>query len=154
MGLGDHVSETDHMTATTTDLVDGTGKKFADVRAIVGPRADWPPLPEEWKFHGKTILREFAAEFDFCFLCGVKGDWRGLQTHHIIGGARRIDARWNFCRVCATCHGEVAGRLANVLFAKWSCDLKGTNWCKLTVARGSWLPDPVFASEPKARRRA
>ncbi len=88
----------------------------------------------------------FHSEFMECASCGFFDGKRvppfRLQAHHIFGKARRFDLRCNLLMLCEACHANVYGNLEVVLWLKWAVDRDGTEWEKLTIIRGSFLPEP------------
>lgn len=79
-------------------------------------------MPKKLHIHKETVepcvdpdlRRNWALEHDCCQCCGVslteslhKRYPPGLQVHHIVGGSRRYDYKWNFLMMCAVCHGQL-----------------------------------------------
>lgn len=52
----------------------------------------------------RSTLRDFAAEFPFCWLTGA---WRNVETHHLAGRTHPLrHCRANLIRVSAAAHEE------------------------------------------------
>ena len=100
------------------------------------------------------LLKEFAAEFPQCFVCGGR---YMLQVHHILGGPNRKNVRCNLTILCTICHlayhsgGPVWWfgakrpplRLGHILCVKFLCDPIGTDWEELAAIRGRALPEDL-----------
>jgi len=129
-----------------SDYTDSRGRTFANYRESL------PTLASNFP-HEKPI-RERAAVAHFrgleisqrCWACGranVK-----LDLHHIIGGAGRSDERCNMSILCGGLTPNACHPRANtdelpmgfILFRKWLLDQTGTDWARLAVLRGSFLP--------------
>ena len=110
------------------------------------------------------LLREFAAEFPRCFVCGGK---YMLQVHHILGGPNRKNVRCNLTILCTICHlayhsgGPVWWfgakrpplRLGHILCVKWLMDPIGTDWEQLAEIRQRALPEDLPLPEWYVRER-
>jgi len=59
----------------------------------------------------RSVLEQFANEWLRCEASlYLTGCGRRLEIHHVLGGADRIDARWNLVRLCGNCHDWVHRR--------------------------------------------
>lgn len=56
----------------------------------------------------ERFYRQWSAARAFCYACGGPGDFRGLQTHHIVKQGRSHEA-CNLVRLCARCHELAEG---------------------------------------------
>jgi hypothetical protein len=133
-------------TATTTELTDGTGRSFAEMRLLLSERvSDWPKTQrirlnarKRWKF-----MDELHKEWDQCWDCDrTTGLGAIIQVHHLTHGAFRSDERTALMPLCLECHQSVPGRLAELLWLKWYFDRENLSWLRLTMIAGRWLPDP------------
>jgi len=133
---------------------DCNGLTIADVRKRLPRAADFPPAAAQLN---RQVRREYANEWDRCQICGTRGDYHQgtLDPHHIIGGFTRAksDERTNIIMLCndltvwggRRCHEVMQGggdeMLRRVLYAKWKTNPEDTDWMRLTLLRGTFLPE-------------
>jgi hypothetical protein len=120
---------------------DGWAMGFDEVRLWLPSRvSDWPIVHRLDFPHSREFYR-IAGE---CWWCGK---FRHCEAHHITGGTKgRCDTFTNLFRVCRPCHEEVQSNvdlLGRVLFLKWENDRINTNWLRLNLLAGYWLPDLI-----------
>jgi len=152
-----------------SDLVDGLGVPFSQVRKMIGPRKDWGPSHrvELDGLYRHMLFGEFHIDHEFCWLCGVRPngfDWDTIKEAHHFTGPNRSDEVKCLAMTCRKCHRERAGTkwFARWLWAKWKHDHANCSWIRITVVRGSWLPTPeapvngaeFFEPHAAERRRA
>jgi|HubBroStandDraft_6_1064221.scaffolds.fasta_scaffold327100_2 hypothetical protein len=138
------------MIRPTPELVlrDCHDRTLADVRALLGPRADWPK-PEIVK--DKALLRDLKHDpaWSFCWVCGRKPG-RGviLQLHHWAPRGRS-DVRTNLMPVCFDlnsafdCHPWATSFRAELLYVRHLREPESVDWEVLTRLFGRYLPEPV-----------
>lgn len=126
-------------------MIDGQGIEFAGYRDLLPARAaDFPPRQI---VRDKSILTDYRWAHDHCQLCGRnfrRGHMRA-ELHHIIGGGGRSDEPCNLIMLCNGyhgCHGKVHGNLSGILYAKWKTDCENTDWVRLAILYGAFLPEP------------
>ena len=114
------------------------------------------------------VLDIFANQFRHCWACGVPDVFmatiaytpgidhaRGLEIHHIVGGAGRVHERCNLSRLCSLCHRLLHGdrvpihggghvpelRLDHILQIKFENDAKHYDRHRIRELRGKiYLP--------------
>ncbi len=125
--------------------VDGKGIGFNHYREYLPERAADFPRPK--RIRCKDTMSRFHQHWDFCFVSGVK---RGafdvkLESHHLFAGtAGRSDEPCNLIMLDRKVHEQVkteAVPLRLLLWCKWMHDKAGTDWVRMSVLRGSFLPD-------------
>jgi len=128
------------------DLIDGLGVRFRDYRSLLPecaadfPRARIVRCPRTVESYRYNWLR--------CQVCGLSLPLtRDGEVHHIIGGAGRSDEEANLLRVGGAfecgCHDESwSVMLPAALWAKQRTDQENTDWVRLAVLLGHFLPEP------------
>jgi hypothetical protein len=91
------------------------------------------------------VLQAFADSVTRCEAADfLTGCGRRLEIHHVLGGAHRIDARWNLVRLCGNCHDWVTRRTMPGRIMCWH----------ILDSRGAFDPDTIrnaFGQCPLAR---
>jgi hypothetical protein len=101
-----------------------------------------------------NVLDAFAASFDRCWLCGVKGmnTWPpSLETHHIVRGSDRtksLNERCALIRTCQRCHTNRLDGMSVVrqLAIKLMCDPDGYSRECVNKLRGR-APEAITEGE-------
>ena len=128
-------------------LVDGQGVSFDEYRDHL-PKSSHD-FPRAGIVRDKRLFAPMSAwyheTFPFCFLCGrPHGYGTNLQCHHLIGGPARSHEKCNLVILDRRCHEEShGGGLARILWWKWKIDRENTDWGRLAVIRGRFLPDMI-----------
>lgn len=129
--------------------VDGRGLGFREadriLRHVCGRAAEFPQVKRQANYDNCHAYRGW---FDHCQACGADlsafiGDG---QLHHIFGGMKgRADEVCNLLYLCRDCHMVYQSSihlLPTVLWIKWRTDQRHTDWCRLALIRGCFLPEP------------
>jgi len=130
------------------DLIDGNSVAFADYRDHLPARAaDFPPREIVRRL---SALKSYGWQHDLCQWCGRDLSEYGVKAelHHIIGGGGRSDEPCNLIMLCNGyhgCHGKVHGNLSGIMYAKWKTDRSNTDWVRLAILYGAFLPEPKNA---------
>lgn len=128
--------------------MDRHGIAFGDYRDHL-PRlaSDFPP---PGRIKAPDTITDYRLAFPYCQVCGLSGRRTNCHCHHIMHGmVGRCDSRTNLIILCSRgpdqgCHSDAHGgviTLGHLLYRKWSLDKAGTDWVRLALLRGSFLPD-------------
>lgn len=111
--------------------------------------SDWPTIK---RIDDPLVLQHMHSWFDseaICWGCGkvIIGVYPPLEAHHIEGGTKgRSDEFCNLAMICSNCHVDVHASTipkGKVLFLKWSQDRQHTDWIRMTLLRGHYLPELI-----------
>ena len=126
------------------------GVAFDEVQSLLGPVRAWPRIK---RVDGRDVIVRVQRTFVNCFWCNERGDWHSqarhlqLDPHHIFGGsAGRSDELTNILPVHRPCHDLIQSDsklLGRVLYRKWLLDRMCTNWVRLSLLFGRFLPDLI-----------
>lgn len=143
----------------TDDHTDGQGRSFVGYRDTLPALASDFPHDKPTRDHVGLVAFRGLHIAGFCWACG-RGYYHvnKLDLHHIVGGAGRSDERTNFSMLCGgftpdACHAKANTDelpMGFILYRKWQLDPDGTDWRRLAILRGSFLPDLIL--ERKAAR--
>ena len=79
----------------------------------VSPRIETLKIAGGIRVNQKLVKRIKERSGGVCENCGGKGDFRGLQIHHIkhkqMGGSKLLDTIENLELLCGKCHSERHG---------------------------------------------
>jgi len=122
-----------------------------------------PPSVHDWdvgtRCKDPTLLRTFAALWDYCQLCGRAPSGMGpdrLHIHHLVPNWRRAHEHTCLMRLCSSpdpqfschdwAHAKFVARLPVLLWAKWRVERyesnETLNWARLALLYGKHLPRP------------
>lgn len=126
-------------------LIDGRGVPFAVYPKHLPTLAS--DFPKMGVVHDLPAMKSYRWSHSHCQCCGrdLTRDGVKAELHHIIGGAGRSDEPCNLIMLCDGyhgCHGKVHGQLSAVLYAKWKTDRANTDWVRLAILYGKFLPIP------------
>lgn len=119
----------------------GELKRTGFIRRVAATVARWIAKPAKRirrkprRNANPAVLAEYAETHEACACCGTNvwawGSW--LETHHIFGGAMRVDIAANLIRLCKVCHDRATAN-------------------KLTRAHCLWLKQELGEFDPQALR--
>ena len=133
--------------------VDGKGIGFNHYREHLPARA--ADFPKPGRIRNPDVMSEFH-QWDFCFVTGVKyGGFKvKLEAHQRFAGtAGRSDELCNLIMLERATHENVkteACPLGLLLWRKWLLDRENTDWVRLALLRGSFLPDLIIDKRVQA----
>jgi len=136
-------------------FIDNNGRSFFTYRDGLPGRAS--NFPQQPPIRDRDAMQEFR-QLDiaqFCWGCGRHVSEVKLDLHHIMGGSERSDERTNFSMLCGgftlnACHPQAntdGVPMGLVLARKWAIDPLGTDWRRLAIIRGRFLPDLMMTRD-------
>ncbi len=130
---------------------DSKGIGFNHYREHLPKRAS--DFPRRRAIRDRDVMTAFHQQWHCCFVTGVKRGGFGvkLEAHHLFEGtAGRSDELCNLIMLDRQVHEQVKTTtvpLGLLLWCKWHHDRPNTDWVRMTVLRGSFLPDLIH--DPK-----